>query len=192
MDKKWEGRWTMRLFIGIPVTQQIEKALTETQNTLKPYLEKGRFTAPENFHLTLLFLGEKEPSEIPALNEKLQEEVRGFGAHTLRTGALGTFSKRNREIIWCGVDHGIDVLQQWYLQIYKAVLNEVPSQVYTPHITLARQARFVKSLEALPEDCQPEHMHLPVHTIILYESTRRGGALAYVPIKEYKLQPMGR
>ena len=47
----------MRLFIALPAPEHVRQALEETQAALKKAGVRGRFTPPENLHLTLAFLG---------------------------------------------------------------------------------------------------------------------------------------
>ncbi len=46
----------MRLFIGLPIPVEITRSLTRSAQTL--HLPEPRWTAPEEAHLTLVFLGE--------------------------------------------------------------------------------------------------------------------------------------
>ncbi|MBQ6020720.1 MAG: hypothetical protein IJL26_11160, partial [Clostridia bacterium] len=47
----------MRSFIALPVTADVRRALEDTQTALRRSGARGRFTPPENWHMTLIFLG---------------------------------------------------------------------------------------------------------------------------------------
>ena len=47
---------SMRLFLSLPIPPELAQALTRLTRAIE--LPKGRRTAPENLHLTLVFLGE--------------------------------------------------------------------------------------------------------------------------------------
>jgi len=47
----------MRLFIALPVTDGMRRALLQTETLLRKKGVTGRFTPPENLHMTLVFLG---------------------------------------------------------------------------------------------------------------------------------------
>ena len=51
----------MRLFLGLPFEEGAKDRFAQAQGELKKLAEKGNFTTRENFHLTLVFLGEVEP-----------------------------------------------------------------------------------------------------------------------------------
>ena len=53
----------MRLFIAIRLSDDMRHALIRAQNELYDRGVRGRFTAEENLHLTLAFLGEVPDAE---------------------------------------------------------------------------------------------------------------------------------
>ncbi|MBQ7682572.1 MAG: RNA 2',3'-cyclic phosphodiesterase, partial [Oscillibacter sp.] len=48
----------MRLFIAIRFSDEVRRALAETQSFLRNRGVRGNFTKVENLHLTLAFIGE--------------------------------------------------------------------------------------------------------------------------------------
>lgn len=63
----------MRLFIGLPFPHQARRDFLQIQKRLQRNAGKGNFTAVENFHLTLAFLGEVEPERLPRIFFALEE-----------------------------------------------------------------------------------------------------------------------
>jgi len=59
----------MRLFLGLPIPSELTQALTRLAQAIE--LPKGRRTAPENLHLTLVFLGEVAGPTLPHIEQKL-------------------------------------------------------------------------------------------------------------------------
>lgn len=63
----------MRLFIGLPFPHQARRDFLWLQKRLERHAVKGNFTAVENFHLTLVFLGEVEEQRLPLIFSALEE-----------------------------------------------------------------------------------------------------------------------
>ena len=62
----------MRIFISVEFPEEIKKELMLIQKEIdKLGLIRGKFTEPENIHLTLKFLGEISDSELRAVKDKL-------------------------------------------------------------------------------------------------------------------------
>ena len=61
----------MRLFLGLPFTEQAKDRFVRAQGELKKLAEKGNFTAQDNFHLTLFFLGEMDTGQADAAKAAL-------------------------------------------------------------------------------------------------------------------------
>lgn len=63
----------MRLFVGLPFSHQARRDFLQVRKRLERNAVKGNFTAAENFHLTLAFLGEAEPERLPQIFSALEE-----------------------------------------------------------------------------------------------------------------------
>lgn len=168
----------MRLFIGLPFGEDASRSFEGVQNLLKQLSRKGNFTAFENFHLTLAFLGEQSEERIPAVFAALDEL--DFPPLDLTFTTLGRF------------DGGI-----WYLfPAYNETLFTCQAQLagtlsrygfdledrpYIPHVTLGRKI-------LLKEDAQIEeslYTPIPAHSIgpRLFLSHRVDGVLRYDPLE---------
>lgn len=75
----------MRTFISIDMPENILEEIKKIQDSLPEFY--GKFTEPENLHLTLKFLGEIDEEKVEAIKEKLKEiklnkfetEIKHFG-----------------------------------------------------------------------------------------------------------------
>ena len=56
----------MRLFIAINFSDKTRSRLLALRDELRLHSERGNFTAPENLHLTLVFLGECDDRQTAA------------------------------------------------------------------------------------------------------------------------------
>lgn len=142
----------MRTFLAVPIPEEVRKAASALINNL----QGGNFkiVKPENYHLTLKFLGERTDEEVNAIKEALTPTTNAF---TAALSGLGAFpSLQHIKVIWVGLGQG----KQEYINLFKEAdtqltqtpqlksLNIRPERDYTPHLTIAR-VRTVSDKEAL-------------------------------------------
>jgi len=121
----------MRLFIAIPLPQEIGKHIEELQKNLPN--KQAKLTISKHPHLTLKFLGEVTPEDCEKTKQKLAELK--FEQFQAKLNGIQTFTDK---VIWLGVEPHLpfEKLQQ---QIDKALLKLYPKEEkFHPHITLAR------------------------------------------------------
>ena len=152
----------MRLFIALPVTENAWRALAETQEALRRKGARGRFTPPENRHMTLAFLGSVEdPAPVTEAMKRVPvpKAALTFDRLTLFGDVLVALYRKN------------DALEQ-YAQALRAALDEAgihyDRKPFRPHITLCRKT-------ALP---------YPDFRLYPFERPLRGARL---PVKEARL-----
>jgi 2'-5' RNA ligase len=130
----------MRLFLGLPIPSELAQALTRLTQTIA--LPKARRTAPENIHLTLVFLGEVAEPTLPRIEHELSELA--FAPLQLKLTSLNTFPRAG--VLFAEVEPSRALL---HLQANVAAemarcgftteRSQAPEgRPYHPHITLAR------------------------------------------------------
>lgn len=176
-------RRNMRLFIALNLPkkerQRIHRAVRSLRETELPV----RWLEPDNFHVTLKFLGEVRRERIPMVHEimsRVAGATRSFGTDLRGFGAFPTI--RRPRIIWLGVGANPELrcLKQdleWGL----ADLGYDPeTRAFHPHVTLGRAdetggAGAFRGLDQILAKLQ-FHGDLRVHTLDLMRShvSRRG------------------
>jgi 2'-5' RNA ligase len=142
-----------RSFVAIELDDNLKKGVAQTQDLLK---SKGiadlvRWVRPGGIHLTLKFLGNVPADRINEIVVAIGQASRGIGAFMLTFGGLGCFPSPSRpNVIWVGVDGDTKTLTrlQGSIDDRLSVLGYPPEKRnYTPHLTVGRVARHVKSGE---------------------------------------------
>ncbi len=178
----------MRVFYAIEFEHEIKDYLFSIQQEVKKYCTGGNFSHRENFHLTLRFIGEQNPQQVAVLQKALYEIAAGLKAFELKLNKLGSFNKGNKKIIWLGLESSIE-LQKLYQKL-EGVLEKAgyakEGRGYTPHITLAREARLdEKAME--PGIIRVEKLRIQAKSISLMESARVNDRLTYTAINQAEL-----
>ena len=126
----------MRLFVGIDLPWELRHRISALATT---GIQGTRWVAPENFHLTLRFIGEVPPHRAEDIDIALAA-LRGKGFELTLAG-VGTFSKGGRaNILYVGVDRNprLEHLRNKIETALHRVGFEPERRRYQPHVTLAR------------------------------------------------------
>ena len=174
----------MRIFISVEFPEEIKKELMLIQKEIdKLGLIRGKFTEPENIHLTLKFLGEISDSELRAVKDKLSNL--DFSNFSLSFDKLGVFSENFVRIIWISLKG--DKLFELQNKIDASLQDIFPKEYqFMAHITLVRP-RFVEDRKILLDEIEkikiPEKQFL-VDKIFIKESKLTGKGPVYKTIQE--------
>ncbi|MBP0966266.1 MAG: RNA 2',3'-cyclic phosphodiesterase [Oscillospiraceae bacterium] len=125
----------MRLFIAVLPAQNMKQALLDAQNNLRKRSFSGHYTAEQNLHLTLSFIGEYNDPD--AVLEAMETVPFAPFPMTL-SGYIGSFGN----LLWAGTE--TSPAAEKYAKQLRHVLAErgIPfdRQKFHPHITLLRNA----------------------------------------------------
>jgi len=151
--------------------------LVELQRELQETAAKGRFTAPENLHLTLVFLGDCDTGQTTVVKSLLDATV--FAPFDIWIDRVGRFRREGGDICWAGLaeNRALEALQQDLAQQLRQAGFSIETRRFSPHITLARQV----VTQAWERESVPFGER--VTKIELMQSQRpQGGALTYAAI----------
>jgi 2'-5' RNA ligase len=124
----------MRLFLGMPIPPELAQSLTGRTQAID--LPKSRRTAPENIHLTLVFLGEVAEPTLPRIESELSKL--SFIPFPLKLTSLDTFPRGG--VLFAEVEpaRALLHLQEKVATSMARCGFALEDRPYYPHITLAR------------------------------------------------------
>ena len=132
----------MRTFMAIPLPLEARALLSEFQDNLRSSRADVRWTAVSSIHLTLKFLGEIDPANLPNLTRLLRERTAPVPTFSLGIRGLGAFPDlRNPRVIWCGLEGQIPRLAELQSSVEKACTEAgfaPEDRPFHPHLTLGR------------------------------------------------------
>lgn len=139
----------LRLFIALPLPEEVKAVLQAQQDSLKAGLHEHdkaiRWTTPEQWHLTLVFLGATNAERLPYIQEAMERAAKPVRAFGLETTSLGSFpSLRRPSVLWLGVEGDLEPLQTLQLRLSEALTGmiDLDDKPFKPHLTLARLKQF--------------------------------------------------
>lgn len=177
----------MRLFVALIPPPE---AVAELAAAVRELPEAGlRRVRPEQWHLTLAFLGEVDERVLGELEERLGRAARRHPPLTVSLGGAGRFGGR---VLWAGV-HGDRAGLRRLADSVRAAARRcgIPTEErpYRPHLTLARGAGadLAPLVEHLPGvgGClwRVEELHL-VHSDL---GAGPGGSARHEPVASWPL-----
>ena len=174
----------MRLFVGLAVSDGVREALERLTLRLRTKDDGLRWSTPDQWHVTLVFLGEVDDDGRARLVEELAR-VRQPSV-TLEMGRIGVFERAG--ILYAEVEVTPELLR-----LHEAVAGavrrvglEVEDRPYRAHITLARSRNREgrKTMERLRRvveaRVQPLRERWEAGEFLLYESQLSPGGSRYV------------
>ena len=126
----------MRLFVALDLPWTLRERLAVLAGTGLP---GARWVPPENYHLTLRFIGEMPGHRAEDIDIALAG-LRGRG-FSLTLAGVGTFAKGGRATaVWAGVERNpqLDRLQNKIETALQRCGLEPERRRFQPHVTLAR------------------------------------------------------
>ena len=173
-----------RLFIALSIPDEV----TEHVAALQSGLEGARWVDPEDFHLTLRFVGEVDGPTADDLASALS--LVSFERFSFRLSGFGHFERKGRpEALWVAVEDTLEIaaLKQKVEAACRRVGLPPDNRKFIPHVTLAR-LKGPTSDEMLARWMEAQdHLHLEpiqVSHFTLYESHLGRDGPLYDPISE--------
>ena len=188
---------TLRLFFAVDATALAPDLLALQQQWLKALAgqeakasSRAVAVAPDNLHMTLLFLGNLTQAQCDSLIQaitaaRLGEPLTPFSVTLCRSGLFP-----HAKVAWLGPDTTPAPLTRLEQQLRTLVSESglaVEPRPYRPHLTLLRKAslpanRDVASTFVPP----PQPLTLPVNDFSLYESRSTPDGVRYLPLASWQ------
>ena len=171
----------MRLFIGFPLSKDAAADTAHIAGHCALHIP-GRYSLPENYHMTLAFLGEVPPEDLGKAKDALNAFAAQFSAPQLTLGALSYFRQAQNAVLIRQVSSPDDLAA-----MHSALISELDMRAlahtdgpFSPHVTLARHAD-VSGADLQTYAFSP--VSFAAHHAVLYLSARDDqNVLRYTPL----------
>ena len=102
----------VRTFIAVTLSKGVKARLKTLQENLSGEATGVRWAPPENFHLTLLFLGEVERLDVVPICRAVAARAKKHSPFSYDIEGLGAFPNARRpKVLWAGVTEGAEELK---------------------------------------------------------------------------------
>jgi 2'-5' RNA ligase len=144
----------IRSFICVDVADEVRSALTREHRQFNRQAKEYRWVDPENYHLTIKFLGNVSAMKIPDIADGIREATASLEPFEVNIFGFDAFPyKSNPRVVWAGVNEGSEELMELWESIDTKLvqLGFPPEQrEFTPHLTLGRVKSGNKRADLMP------------------------------------------
>jgi 2'-5' RNA ligase len=179
-----------RLFLAVAIPDEVRHAVAAHLDfALDGAALPGRPVPPQNWHITLRFLGYVYDDQRELLLAKVDQAELGE-PFTVGFAGLGAFPRPKRAtVLWLGIAQGAEALTQVAAVVEEAVVEAgwfQEERPFHPHLTLSRirpqedVTELVDSMPAFP-------LSINVDEVVLYRSHLGGGPARYQITERFPL-----
>ncbi|RDW18317.1 RNA 2',3'-cyclic phosphodiesterase [Oceanobacillus arenosus] len=182
-------------FIAIHLSRPLQDHFADWQTELKERLAYKQWTAKQDLHITLKFLGPIDDNKLRSLKYELAKNLTSLANFPVLLGSIGVFGNPNKpRVLFAGVEttKALLTLQQ-IVETSSANVGFIKeTRAFHPHITLAKKwagnddIQFEGMIGKLKYDYQ-ELKSMLVADVVLFQIYPKRNP-KYVVIDRYELQ----
>ncbi|WP_306365853.1 RNA 2',3'-cyclic phosphodiesterase [Nocardiopsis sp. CC223A] len=183
----------MRLFVALTPPPGVVDAVRGAREPGLRHSPDLRWTPPQDWHLTLAFLGEVPDGLLPGLTGALGAAVGGHAPFDLTVDGWGLFPHPHRDraaVLWAGVGGDTGALAALTADLRAAAVTAgLPGEdrAHVPHLTVARSRPPRDLTDLLAELGGGPHAPWPARDVHLVES-RPGREDRYRTVRTWALR----
>jgi len=172
----------MKHFLALRLSDQPRDRLAAVADRLREWQLPATWVHPEDYHLTLVFLGRLDADEARTLPYSLGGVAEGLFRPSLRLSGLGATGGRTEpRAVYAGVADPEGLCRQAHLDL-SAVLGLDPERAFMPHITLCRPRPPAAHDHGNPRRAWPQLLEAhgladwgdcPMTDLVLYRTSER-------------------
>jgi RNA 2',3'-cyclic 3'-phosphodiesterase len=186
----------MRVFVAVQIGEELRDRVKAAQEELRGRLKGASISwvGPQNFHFTLVFLGEQSPESVERVQsalEKAASQLKGFEASV---GGWGAFPNTGRaKTLWIGLESSAEALKQTNNVVelcLQAAGFRGEERGFHAHLTIGRVKGPVRDLAEAFEAVDAKSLGVVrVNALSLMQSTLRPQGAEYSELKRLEFGP---
>ncbi|MCE5200123.1 MAG: RNA 2',3'-cyclic phosphodiesterase [Armatimonadota bacterium] len=132
----------IRTFVAVLIDEELRQNIAEVQSRVKKLAPDVKWVAPENFHVTLKFLGDVEEDALSQVFTAVEEAARRCSPFDLSMSGLGAFPNPSRaRVVWAGISDGRDKVSDLASKVDESLSKlgfGKEDKPFKAHITIGR------------------------------------------------------
>ena len=181
----------LRLFVAVSIPTHLLEALAGATQDLHQTVPGGRWSPPENQHVTLKFLGWSPAERFEEIAAAVGSVSAAHSPAAVRLAGLGSWPSRRRvRVLWAGLHDESELLPRLAAELDDAlgpVGFEPEKRDFTPHLTLARWRTPVPLRVPLPDLPAEVRETFTIEAVELFRSHLSPKGARYEVLKSWPL-----
>jgi RNA 2',3'-cyclic 3'-phosphodiesterase len=183
-----------RLFVAVPLPDRVRGELaSHIGRSLGPEHLPGRVVAPENWHITLRFLGDTDRRARDTVVAVLRSADLG-SPFDLEFTSMGAFPKAERaRVLWVGTGEGATRLRELAADAERAAIAaglDAERKPFAAHLTLSR-LKYETDVARLLARIPPFGVAAAVDRVVLFRSRLSREGATYEVLERFSLRTAG-
>jgi RNA 2',3'-cyclic 3'-phosphodiesterase len=183
----------VRLFAAVDIPDRAKEAVVDAIEPWRDRLPKGRWVPPENWHVTVKFLGRTWPRLVDWVHERCRHAAAAVRPFRLGLEGLGVFPSPGRaRVLWAGLGDLDGGLRALAAAAEAELAKEFPTEKrpFSAHLTVARFNPPVPLREHAEELSRAtiDTQLFRVGELVLYRSHLSPRGARYEPLERFPLR----
>lgn len=182
----------IRIFVAVTIGDKLVDKIHRTQSRLKKLAPGLKWVSPDNFHLTVKFLGEIPENTLDDVFSAVAEAASEAKCFDLAFKGVGVFGNPvNPRVVWASISEGskemADLASSVESRLAKCGFPE-EDRPFKAHLTLARSGREDKKQSeqfraAIKDGADLQFGSVRVDSVVVMQSELRPTGSKYTPLK---------
>ena len=182
----------IRLFVAVSIPRSHLEHIEREIAGFKEKVTNARWSAIENQHVTLKFLGPTPSDRLDEVSQVCSMVAIGRKPASVRLTGIGAFPSRTRvRVLWVGLDDPDEVMAGLAADLDKSLEPlgyAAEARAFTPHLTLARFRIPVPFKSGLPEIDTSTLDPFPIDELHLFRSHLSPKGARYEVLESFPLK----
>jgi 2'-5' RNA ligase len=185
----------IRSFLAFELPSEIKEVLTRVYGEVTRSSLDVRWVRTEGIHLTVVFMGDIEESDISPMGEQIGGVCSRYGPFTISLKSMGCFpNNRNPRVLWVGLEGDLERMSRFRDEIQRKLVPfgiREEKRDFRPHLTLGRFKKPGKKA-AETEKLLLNYKGLTspacsLKELIFFKSDLRSGGAVYTKMRSWAL-----
>lgn len=178
---------SQRLFVALEIPERVRDDLRSAVEPWRADLPGARWVPPEDWHVTLVFLGATAADRVSSVGAQLKDALAGVVAFDTVLTTFGAFPSRARaRVLWAGLDDRAGRIGELARTVRETLGAEPEDRPFAAHVTVARSAPPLRLPEGFTTAAVPS-TPFTVRELVLFRSHLARPAPRYESLARFPL-----